>query len=75
MQTSKNQKLITIDEYVKKVNPLLFRLKKNSPHKKITRQAVYYRIANNLELPEVISVVKVSNVFLLNVKFLLDQKE
>lgn len=60
-------KLISIEEYCEKIDPLLFRLKKNNPYKKIRRQSVYYRIANNLPLPEVISVVKNANVYFLTV--------
>jgi hypothetical protein len=68
MQISPKQKMITIEEYCKKIDPLLFRLKPKHPHRKITRQAVYYRISNDMELPLVQRFVKNGSVYFLILK-------
>jgi hypothetical protein len=68
MLISDRIKLVSIDEYCERIDPLLFRLKKKSPYKKISRQTVYYRIANNKPLPEVLNVIKNANVYFLTVK-------
>jgi len=68
MLISDKIKLIGIEEYCEKINPLLFRLKKDNPYKKISRQCVYYRIVNNKLLPELEKVIKQSSVYFLMVK-------
>ena len=47
MQISDKIKMISVEEYCERISPLHFRIKNKNPYQKISRQAVYYRIANN----------------------------
>jgi len=68
MQISNKIKMISVEEYCERISPLNFRIKNKNPYQKISRQAVYYRIANNKDLPEVKNVVKNAGVYFLIVK-------
>ena len=61
-------KQISVLEYSKKINPKYFRDNRKYPNTPISRHSIFYRIKNNLPLPEVIKYDKVGKVHVLTVK-------
>jgi hypothetical protein len=61
-------KQISTLEYSQKINPNYFRSNRRYPDAPVSRHAIFYRIKNNMELPEVIKYNKVGKVHVLTVK-------
>ncbi len=65
--TSLKTKQISVLEYSKKINPKHFRENRKFPNNPVSRHSIFYRIKNNLPLPEVIKYDKVGKVHVLTV--------
>ena len=61
-------KQISVQEYALKINPSYFRVNKKNPNAQLSKQAIKYRINNNLFLPEVIKYNRVGKVHVLSVR-------
>lgn len=60
-------KQISALEYSQRINPEYFRQNRRYPNSPVSRHAIFYRIKNNMELPEVIKYNKVGKVHVLTV--------
>jgi hypothetical protein len=61
-------KQISALEYSQKISPSYFRQNRAYPDSPVSRHAIFYRIKNNMELPEVIKYNKVGKVHVLTVR-------
>ena len=61
-------KQISTLEYAQKINPSHFRRNRKYPDMPVTRHAIFYRIKNNMPLPEVIKYIKAGKVHVLVVR-------
>lgn len=61
-------KQISVLEYANKVNPKHFRNNRKYPDEPVSRHAIFYRIKNNMPLPEVLKYKRIGKVHVLEVR-------